>query len=127
MQLAQHIPTWIASKMTPVLQLTDTDLAFPCKRAAQVAKEELARQMRAAALKAGRPASFACGTEEIMKKAQAAHRSMVIKTEKENVVLAGLRRNGMLNWRSNLSSGKINRTESWASRKLDRIGCENRG
>ena len=100
--------------MTPVLQLTDTDLAFPCKRAAQVAKAELAREMRAAALKAGRPASFACGTEEIMRIAQAAHRSMIIKNEKENVVLAGLRRNGTLSWRPNLSSGKMeNRTGSW--------------
>ena len=35
MQLSQTLPSWIASKMTPCLQLTDTDIAFPLKRAEQ--------------------------------------------------------------------------------------------
>ena len=30
--LQQIIPCWVAPGMTPVVQLTDTDIAFPLKR-----------------------------------------------------------------------------------------------
>ena len=42
-----------------------------------------------------------------MRIAQAAHKSMLLKNEKENVVLAGLRRNGMLSGRPDLRTGKM--------------------
>ena len=107
MQLAQTIPTWIASKMTPCLQLTDTDIAFPVKCAATAEKQKLAREMRTAALNAGIVPSFRCGPAEILKISQAAHQAMVATNLKDKVVLKGLRRNGMLSWRPDLVSGKL--------------------
>jgi hypothetical protein len=73
MQLTQVIPTWIASKMTPVLQLTDTDIAFPLKAAANRAKASLSRTMRAAAEASKQRASFHCGPREMVKIAAEAH------------------------------------------------------
>ena len=46
MALLQQIPTWIAAKMTAVLQLTDAYLAFPVKAGVRRMKQELAREMR---------------------------------------------------------------------------------
>ena len=63
MQLSQTLPSWIASKMTPCLQLTDTDIAFPLKRAAAAETSKLARERRTAALKVGENANFSCGPE----------------------------------------------------------------
>ncbi len=115
MQLSHHIPTWIASKMTPVLQLTDTDFAFPCKRAAAAAKTELAREMRSAAVKENVKATFKCGVEEIVYIAHKAHVSMVQMNAKDSLVLAGLRRNGMLVWRPDIKNGRLYNceAESW--------------
>ena len=115
MQLSHHIPSWIASKMTPVLQLTDTDFAFPCKRAAAAAKNHLGREMRTAAQKEGVKASFKCGVEEIVYICHKAHMAMVEMNAKDNLVLAGLRRNGMLVWRPDIKNGKLYNCsqESW--------------
>ena len=41
MQIYQQIPTWIAAKMTAVLQLTDTSLVFPAKAAGNRKKERV--------------------------------------------------------------------------------------
>ena len=76
-QLTQTIPTSIAYKMTPVLQLTDTDLACPLKAPAATAKAELARQMRRTAELARLKVRFACGAREIVKIAGEAHKATV--------------------------------------------------
>ena len=44
--MAQCLMVTIGGKMTPVLQVTDTDLAYPLKRAMQSAKTELFREKR---------------------------------------------------------------------------------
>jgi hypothetical protein len=51
---AQQLRAPIAGKMTPVLQVTDTDLGAPLKKAAEKVKEEIMRRKRDAALAAGR-------------------------------------------------------------------------
>ena len=107
MQLTQVIPTWIASKMTPVLQLTDTDVAFPLKAAAERAKAELSREMRREAELRKTRASFVCGVREIVKIAAEAHAAIVQMNAKVNLVLAGLRRNAMLVWRPDALTGKL--------------------
>ena len=107
MQLSQTLPSWIASKMTPCLQLTDTDIAFPLKRAAAAEKSKLARERRTAALKVGETANFSFGPEEIVRTAQAAHKAMVATNLTDQTVLKGLRRNGMLSWRPDLEAGKM--------------------
>ena len=40
-----QIPCWIGAKMTPVLQLTDTDFAFLAKNAAEWKKREIAKKI----------------------------------------------------------------------------------
>ena len=67
MKLYQTIPTWIAGKMTPVLQLTDTHIVFPAKKSAERFKQQMAREMRAAAKLAGRKEEFHCGTKEVIR------------------------------------------------------------
>ena len=51
--LAQQLRATIAGKMTPVLQVTDTDLAAPMKRAAESVKEEIVRRKRDEAIADG--------------------------------------------------------------------------
>ena len=45
MKLYQTIPAWIAAKMTPVLQLTDTHIVYLAKKSATTFKENMAREM----------------------------------------------------------------------------------
>jgi hypothetical protein len=99
MKLYQTIPTWIAAKMTPVLQLTDTHIVFPAKRAADKFKQEMAREMRQAAKLAGKKEEFHCGTKELIRVAKHIHDFMVAQNAKEDIVPQGLRANGMLCWK----------------------------
>ena len=96
MQLTQVIPSWIASKMTPVLQLTDTDIAFPLKAAAVRAKGVLSRQMRQIAEAHKERVSFHCGPREMFVIAAECHEATVKLNAQNELVLGGLRRNAML-------------------------------
>ena len=107
MQLTQVIPTWIASKMTPVLQLTDTDIAYPLKAAAARAKGVLSRQMRQIAEAHKQRASFHCGAREMMVIAAECHEATVKLNAQSELVLGGLRRNAMLVWRPDAKTGKL--------------------
>jgi hypothetical protein len=72
--LCNSLPAFVAAKMTPVLQLTDTDFSARFKAAASRAKMELRSKIRAEfeALKL-RP-KFQCGLYEILFVADRAHR-----------------------------------------------------
>ena len=109
MKVYQTIPAWIAAKMTPVLQLTDTHIVFPAKAAATRFKEQLAREMRAAAKLEGRKEEFHCGTKELIKVAKHIHDFMVDMNTKDDIVLKGLRANGMLCWKP--MGGKLERAD----------------
>ena len=45
-KIGHCIPCWIQGGMTPVCQLTDTDVAHPLKAFARAAKDELMEQMK---------------------------------------------------------------------------------
>ena len=45
MNIYHTIPTWVAAKMTPVLQMTDMHIVSPAKQSATKLKKELARQI----------------------------------------------------------------------------------
>ena len=77
MAILHQIPAWIAAKMTPCLQLTDTDFAFPLKKAVTRAKTEMARDMRKRARLSGEKECFKCGLEEIIRMCQIAHEELV--------------------------------------------------
>ena len=117
MKLAQQIPAWVAPKMTPVLQLTDTDIAFILKQCAEIRKREIARELRAAAKAEGEMAVLDdLSLENILKIAGRAHKGVQEKVADTKLVLAGLRRNRMLSWRPDLKTGKLIRSDeqSWA-------------
>ncbi len=100
MQIAQMIPCWIAPKMTPVLQLTDTDIAFILKRFVDREKEEIARDFRAVARLAGERCVYNnLNHEDTLRLIQNACRDLEFDAKKTDVVLCGLRRNGMLAYR----------------------------
>ena len=106
-RLGWQVPVWIAGKMTPVLQLTDTDIAFLMKAYSQTAKEKVACDMKALAREAGVRASFEFGTYDILKVIQEANTMLEKKVKESNLVLAAFRRNGMLAYRPCFKEGRL--------------------
>jgi hypothetical protein len=92
----------IQGKMTPVLQLTDTDFAFLFKAKATNAKERLKMDLKAKAKKEGTRESWNIGLYPMMKIISEALKGLEQETIDRNLVLAGLRRNGMLAYRPNV-------------------------
>lgn len=118
--LSHSAMSFISGKMTPVLQLTDTDLSFAVKAAAERQKTELRRKLRDAAVARNEPPPpFVCGLYEMLSIAAAAHEWQVSLNLKDEIVLKGLRRNGMLAYRPSLTEGKLVRsdTQKWAEDK----------
>ena len=119
MKIGHFLPSWIAAGMTPVCQLTDTDIAHPLKGFARRAMEDLKEEMKAACHQAGaEQVKFTCSTYEILKIANEAHKGIVKRNQDTQLVLAGLRRNGLLSWRPDLSKGEMVRSsdQMWASK-----------
>ena len=127
MQLIGQVPTWIAGKMTSVLQLTDTDFAFRMKAFAKESKEILLDEMKAKARKAGCAVTLKAGPYELLRIVQECLCKMEAITKKEDLVLAAARRNGLLAWRPDLNSGRLEPAEGqpWCS-KLPKCGDSHR-
>ena len=62
-----QVPAWIWGKMTPVLQITDTDVAHHLKRFANEAQHQLRRELREKAIAEGAHACFKQGIYEILR------------------------------------------------------------
>ena len=109
----QHL---ILGKMTPVLQLTDTDVAFLLKSEAATAKEKLIMDLKAKSRQEGVRENFSCGHYEILRIVHDACNGLIEKMHKQDTILSGLRRNGMLAWRPDLTLGKLVRSDEqfWA-------------
>ena len=101
----QISPCWVASGMTPVVQLADTDIAFPLKRKIDKFKEELVSRFKSLALANAREVSFKMGPRELIEVISWAHREFKVDSEARKIVLAGLRRNGQLAYTTR--SGKM--------------------
>ena len=99
MQISHQLPARIAPKMTPVLQLTDTDIAFVGKIDAKLEKRKIVREQRLAAVAAKAVPKFTCSPTEIVRICKAFHDGVVRRNAESQIVLAGSRRNGMLSWR----------------------------
>lgn len=114
--LAHEAQAWIGAKMTAAFQLTDTDFAFVAKAACRRAQGEMKKAMRELAIREGKVANFKCGPYEVLKLAFEAHSHCAEVSIKNNLVLAGLRRNGMLSWRPVPEENKFVRSDSqpWA-------------
>ena len=125
MQLAQQIPCWIAPKMTPVLQLTDTDIAWPLKRHADREKAEIARDQRAVArLNGDRCIYKNLGKNDTLRLITTSVQALKKEVFQKDTIIRGLRRNGMLAYRpkfdnSTLDQGRFIATDTqlWAQDK----------
>ncbi len=94
--LQQVIPCWIGPGMTPVVQVTDTDVAFPLKRIIERKKVEISQEFKEIALLAGRDTSFKMGPPELMKVLCGAVEEFKQVADAQELVLHALRRNGQL-------------------------------
>ena len=94
MGLAWQLQAIVAGKMTPVLQLTDTDFAYLFKSNLAKAKAKLQQELKAAASRKGTRASMKCGLYEMMRLLQESFQATKEQAAERNLVLAGLRRNG---------------------------------
>ncbi len=93
--MCHQILSLIQGKMTPVLQLTDTDFAFLFKAKATAAKERL----KAKAKKDGSRESWNICLYPMMKVISEALKALEKETIDIDLALAGLRRSGMLVYR----------------------------
>ena len=117
--LAHQVQAWIGGKMTCVLQLTDTDVSYPLKAGARAEQRRLKENMRGEAMGRGEVSTFRCGPLEVLRVAHAAHMKTVELNAEKDIVLSGLRRNGLLSYRPCLSQGCLRRAdeEEWARRR----------
>ena len=79
--MQQIICCWVAPGMTPVVQLTDTDIAFPLKRKIDAEKLNIAQEFKSAAIKEGRDVSFNMGPWELVKVLSSALREFNKETD----------------------------------------------
>ena len=111
MKLAGQVPSWVLGKMTSVLQITDTDFARPLKLHANQAKQELRQILKATAAQTGANESLKCGHAEILFIIDSALRLLEESCAgKCKVIEAGVR-NGILAYRPNWSTGKLDPVE----------------
>lgn len=116
----QHL---ILEQMTPVLQLTDTDVAFLLKSEAATAKEKLIMDLKAKSRQEGVRENFSCGHYEILRIVHEACNGLTEKMHKQDTILSGLRRNGMLAWRPDLIKGRLVRSDDQFWTKERPQGC----
>ena len=114
MQVANQVPTWILGKMTSVLQITDTGFARPLKVNAIGAKAAMRQQLKAAAAQTGAETTLKCGPLEIMTIIHESLEKLVEDTAGKNLVLAEGLRNGLLAYRPNWKTGKLESVEGQA-------------
>ena len=115
-QLCQSLSTWIAGKMTPALQLTDTDASKKVQDACREAKMKIMLEQKKAAEALGVEPVYRCDAEQIMELANYSHKALVRQQLENEFVVAGAYRNGMLAYRPSFREGKLVRSseQEWA-------------
>jgi hypothetical protein len=94
-------------KMTPALQLTDTDASFLVQAFAREAKQAQMIETKRAAEACNVTPQYVCGAEQILEIADHAHSRLVESQLKREFIVAGAFRNAMLAFRPSLSQGKL--------------------
>ncbi len=111
-KIGQFLISWVLGGLTPVCQLTDTDIAFILKAFAVAAKDELVKEKVVAAKQLKQRVNLSCSAYEIMRIAAKAHEGVVKRNAETKLVLAVLRRNGQLGYRPNPAAGKLEKVET---------------
>merc|ERR1712194_497609 len=96
--------TWIAPKMTPVLQPTDTDFSYRLKAFATQEGRTLKEEMREARVQAVEEGCedmemTTWGSRELLEIVHRSLKKMHRKESEEKLTLKSLDRNGFLTWR----------------------------
>lgn len=94
--MQQIVCCWIGPGMTPVTQVTDTDVAYPLKMKIRKFKSSLSQELKTLALKEGREVSFKMGCQELMQIVCKSVKEFREEVDPEELVLKALRRNGQL-------------------------------
>ena len=117
MQVINQIEANIMGKMTPVLQLTDTDFARQLKAISEEIKDEVRQELKLKALQEKVPASYKCFAYEVLKILQGSLKKLQVQTDKDLSVLKAARRNGMLAYRPDFEKMQLVRadSQSWAA------------
>ena len=115
-KIAHVVCCWIGPQMTPVVQVTDTDVAFVLKGFMRRSKDNLVRQMKDRASAAGAHVSFRCDAFEIMTICSESHRDFAKTDQDTKLALRALRRNGQFAWRPDILRGKLVKVDEqpWA-------------
>ena len=115
-QAINQIATNITGKMGCALQITDTDVAMRLKNKSAKELQDLRLELHKLAQAEGTRAIFRCGTYEVLRALTGAIEKLRAEMDKENAMLKAGRRNGWLNIRPCLSSGKFIScsSEEWA-------------
>ena len=110
--LCQSLQVMIAGKMTPVMQLTDTDVSAVMKRASELKKKEILgeNRERAQALGCKNP-EVRCSKVDMLRICLAGHERVEKLNAETKNLLAGLRRNGFLRWKPDVNKKRLVRID----------------
>ena len=113
---SQSIPCWVASQMTAVLQITDTDIAFLLKRFAAKTKQLVISWLKLKAKEDGTRMRYRIGHWEMLRIIHGALVQLEEYEAKHQTVLKAARGNYLCSYRPNLEKGCFERSDSqpWA-------------
>ena len=120
MSAINQIPSWIISKMTPVLQLTDTTAARPMKISALHIQDKIRRELKEKAVEEGVPPIYKCGVYEVLR---IAHEAVIELKEymdgPEERTVRDTISNGILAYRPDYITNKLKPIieEEWCKKK----------
>ena len=118
---AVPVQVMIAGKMTPVMQLTGTDVTAVMKKASEVKKMEILTEKRERAQARGEKSpNGSCSKVDMLRICLAGHAAAEKLNAETNNLLAGVRRNGFLRWKPDVKSGRLVRAdEAYPKMKTD--------
>jgi hypothetical protein len=106
-----QLATWIWGKLTPVLQVTDTDVAMRMKATTRSAHDRLRVELMRLAEGEDTRAIFRCGFYEMLRIIVETVEELVAKMAPGQDILAAIRRNGWGALRPSLSKGTFVRAD----------------
>ena len=110
--LSQCLQAMIAGKMTPALQLTDTDVAAVMKRASEVKKRDMMSESRERAQARGEKSpATSCSKVDMLRFCLAGHETVEELNAETNYLLAGVRRNGFLRCKPYVKNRRLVRAD----------------
>ena len=110
--LSQCLQVMIAGKMTPVMQLTDTDVSAVMKRASDRKKQDILGENRERAQARGEKCPVVkCSKVDMLRICLAGHERVEKLNAETNNLLAGLRRNGFLRWKPDVKTKRLVRID----------------